>query len=296
MTRSPHDPHAGAGGATPDLEIGATVLVESGLVFAEPDGYRPLELDLYVPEDLETPAPLLVFVHGGGWSRGSRRSFGPTFDECFFARIAAARGYVVASIDYRLSGEARFPAQLEDVHAALDWLSDHASAHGADIARTVLWGESAGGHLAALAALTRDSTSPVTQPVGLVGVVDWYGPSDLTTMAAQAPADAVSRADDVDSREARLLGGPVAEAGELAAQASPVTYVRADAPPFLLVHGTHDRFVPVGQSEQFHAALEAVGASSRLELVEGADHAWHDTDPEAVLARSLEFVAQITSA
>lgn len=282
------------------------VVAHRGLPYADVLRCRPLELDLYVPAGQPGApelVPLLVFVHGGGWARGSRRSFGPAFDEGFFARIAGG-GYVVASIDYRLSGEAVYPAQLQDVHVALDWLAEHAPAHGADIERTVLWGESAGGHLAALAGLTRrdgatsdDGATPSTWPGGLrlVGVVDWYGPSDLRTLAAQAREDAVAHAGDPDSREAMLLGGPVAQAGELAAQASPVTYARADAPPFLLVHGTQDRFVPVAQSEQLHAALQAAGAECRLDLVEGADHMWLGTDAEAVLARSLEFVADVTA-
>lgn len=132
------------------------VVAHRGLPYADVLRCRPLELDLYVPAGQPGApelVPLLVFVHGGGWARGSRRSFGPAFDEGFFARIAGG-GYVVASIDYRLSGEAVYPAQLQDVHVALDWLAEHAPAHGADIERTVLLGESAGGHLAALAGLT----------------------------------------------------------------------------------------------------------------------------------------------
>lgn len=254
--------------------------------FAEPEGHRPLELDLYRP-DGDGPWPLVVFLHGGGWRRGSRRSFGPAFGDRLFGRVAQL-GYVVASLDYRLTGEAVFPAQLDDVRAGLDHLARHGTEYGVD-GRAVLWGESAGGHLAALAALTR-------QPGGLtvVGVIDWYGPSDLRTMGQQARPDAVARADDADSREALLLGGPVAAAGELAAQASPVTHARADAPPFLLVHGTADRFVPVQQSEQLHAALRSAGVDARLELVDGADHMWAGVDPERVLTVSLDFLAEVT--
>lgn len=223
-----------------------------------------------------------------GGHRSLTRSIGRSFEDRIFPTVAA-RGYVVASLDYRLTGEAVFPAQLQDVQAGLDHLAERAGEHGADIERTVLWGESAGGHLAALAALTRPSGR-----LRIAGVVDWYGPSDLRTMAQQARTDAVARADDVDSREALLLGGPVAQAGELAAQASPVTHVHADAPPFLLVHGTADRFVPAGQSEQLHEALTSAGADSRLELVEGGDHMWMGADPQEVLATSLAFVGRVT--
>ncbi|WP_068425911.1 alpha/beta hydrolase [Piscicoccus intestinalis] len=257
--------------------------------FAEPEGYRPLELDLYRP-DGDGPWPLVVFLHGGGWRRGSRRSFGPAFGDRLFGRVAQL-GYVVASLDYRLTGEAVFPAQLDDVHAGLDHLARHGGEYGAD-GRAVLWGESAGGHLAALAALT--ALTPAASALRVVGVIDWYGPADLRTMGQQARPDALASADNPDSREAQLLGGPVAADEALATQASPVAHAHADAPPFLLVHGTADRLVPVQQSEQLHAALRAAGVDARLELVDGADHMWAGVDPEQVLTASLDFLAEVT--
>jgi acetyl esterase/lipase len=280
--------------------VQADCYVLRGVPFTTPIGSTPLRVDLYRPAGVTGALPLLVCLHGGGWVQGSRAAFGPVFDDSedpFFARVARS-GFVVASPDYRLSGEAVFPAQLDDVLAALGWLADAAPALGADAGRTVVWGESAGGHLAALAALDATGSPPTAAIDGLrvVGAVAWYAPSDLTTMAEQARPDAVARASDPDSREARLLGVAVEDAGELAVAASPVAHVHAGAPPFLLVHGDADRFVPVGQSRQLHDALTGAGAQSRLELVPGADHMWRGvTDPDALLIRSLAFVHEVTS-
>jgi acetyl esterase/lipase len=261
--------------------------------FATWPGHRPVELDLHWPRAGTGPFPVVVLVHGGGWAAGSRRSFGPAFDgapEPLAGRIARG-GYVVAAVDYRLSGEAVFPAPLDDLRAAIAWLGEHAAEVGGDPARTVLWGESAGGHLAALAGLTGadDAATRVR------GVVAWYAPSDLTTMSAQARDDAVVRASDPGSRESLLLGGPVDENGALAVSASPVSHVHAGAPPFLLVHGDADRFVPVGQSRQLHEALTGVGVPVQLVEVAGADHLWRGAaDVGEVLDRSLRFVAEVT--
>ena len=123
------------------------------LRYGEVLGFRPLELDLYVPDGLEGPVPVVVYVHGGGWQRGSRRDPPPLLDADFYDQIAA-QGLAVAAVDYRLSGEARFPAPLQDVRAAVGWVRDHAADYGLDPGRVFLRGDSAGGHLALLAALT----------------------------------------------------------------------------------------------------------------------------------------------
>src|SRR6202012_1756305 len=126
-----------------------------GLAYAAPIGFRPLLLDLYLPAAGADPAPLVVFMHGGGWLRVDRSLVSPSFASWRpgpLTRLAAA-GFAVASVDYRLSGEASFPAQLEDVSAAVDWLAGRAGQYGFDAGRVVLWGESAGAHLAALLGL-----------------------------------------------------------------------------------------------------------------------------------------------
>jgi acetyl esterase/lipase len=248
-------------------------------------GYRPLELDLYL-SSAQGSLPVVVYVHGGGWQRGSRRDPPPLLDADFYDGIAA-EGFAVAAVDYRLSGEARFPAALEDVLAAVDWVRDNASVYGLDGRRVFLWGDSAGGHLALLAALTGSTLTGrgVRAAVGWFPVTDLAGmPSDLT--------DAGGIPDlGPDSREARLLGAPASVVPELAREASPVTHAHAGAPPILLMHGTADDLVPTAQSVRLAEALRQAGAAVELELVPDATHFWKGArDVPAIIRRSIEFL------
>jgi acetyl esterase/lipase len=268
---------------------GDDVRFVGGLAYAAPVGFRPLLLDLYLPAGPD-PAPLVVFLHGGGWLRGDRSMAGPRFASWRPGPLGrlAANGFAVASVDYRLSGEARFPAQLEDVSAAADWLTGQAAEYGFDASRIVLWGESAGAHLAALLGL-QSAGSRVR------GVVDWYGPADLLALDEQVGAAGALTDDPLDSREARLLGAPVAAVPELARAASPIGHVRAGAPPFLIAHGTADRMVPFAQSEALAAALAEAGAGVRLEAVEGADHMWIGVDdPTPLFDAVVAFAREVT--
>ena len=242
--------------------------------FAQPPGFRPLSLDLRTPE--ADGSPLIVFLHGGGWLRGSRKVFTPglTVAESF-DRIVAA-GFAVASCEYRLSGEARFPAQLDDVDAALTWLQEHASEHGVDASRVVLWGVSAGATLASLTGLRRHDIG---------GVVDWFGPADLIAMREHDTGEP-----EGETREARWLGAPVARVPDAARQASPVHQVHAGAPPFHIAHGTADEHVPLAQSVAFAEALSAMGADVEFEAVEGGQHFWRGLDDTGPLfTRAIHF-------
>ena len=174
--------------------------------------------------------------------------------------------------------------------AAVEWLTGRAEEYGFDPGRVVLWGESAGAHLAALLGL--GSPRPAVR-----GVVDWYGPADLAALQEQVGAAGALTEDPTDTREARLLGAPVAEVPELARAASPVSHVRAGAPPFLIAHGTADRAVPLRQSEALAAALAAAGADVRFSAVEGADHMWAGVDDltplfDAVVAFAREVTGR----
>jgi acetyl esterase/lipase len=255
------------------------------VTYAEILGYRPLRLDLHIPAG-EGPWPLVVWVHGGGWRTGDRRTLPETIEPLdFFGRIQR-RGYAVASVDYRLSAEAIFPAQLHDVKAAIRWLRAHAAAYALDPGRFALWGESAGGHLAALAGLTADAS--LEGDVGLIGVssavravVDWYGVSDIIALGRPGP----------DSSLLPLLGGQPTEVRELATLASPTEHAHGDAPPFLCMHGTEDKVVPYSQSEHLAAMLHAYGVRCDLYPVPGADHIFAGApDVAALIEASIDFL------
>jgi acetyl esterase/lipase len=266
--------------------------------YAATRGVRPLELDLYLPADGTGPVPVVVFLHGGGWQVGSRHSAGPGYHGARpspFERIAQA-GIAVASLDYRLSGEAIWPAQLHDAKAAVRWLRARSVELGIDPERVAAWGESAGGHLAELLGLTGGDAA-LEGDVGITGtssrvsaVVAWYAPSDVRAVASDTGADPA----DPTTRENRLLGTPAPEVPQLAAEASPVSHVRPDAPPFLLLHGAADRFIPPVQSERLHAALVAAGVDAELELIDGADHMWIGAleAPARALDATIDFLRQ----
>ncbi|SSC21952.1 Acetyl esterase/lipase, partial [Klenkia terrae] len=265
------------------------VRVLAGVPYAALPGARPLELDLYLPAD-PGPAPVVVFLHGGGWRLGSRHSAGPQFTgSAPFEQLAQA-GIAVAALDYRLSGEAVWPAQLHDAKAAVRWLRFRADELGVDPDRVAAWGESAGGHLAALLGLTGpdlDGDVGVTGPASTVrAVVAWYPPTDLATV----PADPT----DATTREAQLLGAAPADVPEFAAQASPVTHAGPAAPPFLLLHGDADRMVGHRQSELLHAALTAAGTPVELVTLPGADHMWLGSPDAAAtaLTRTTAFLTR----
>ncbi|MFM9633285.1 alpha/beta hydrolase fold domain-containing protein [Streptomyces galilaeus] len=260
-----------------------------GAVYSAPEGMRPLELDLWLPDEPQAPLPLIVYIHGGGWRTGTRTDMGPRFRHWRpspFARLAQA-GFAVASLDYRLTGEAIYPAQLDDVTTATAWLNSRADELGLDTGRTVTWGESAGAHLAALLALTTH----------VRGCIAWYGPTDLTTLPAQSRPGTYDSSDPT-TREALLIGAPLATAPDRARAASPVTHVTTDAPPFLILHGTDDSLIPPAQGEQLAIALRQAGAHVDFRHVPGADHAWaglSNVDVEQCFTTSLDFARTLTT-
>jgi acetyl esterase/lipase len=262
-------------------------------VVGEVSGFRPLLADVYRPAG-DQARPLVVWIHGGAWRTGSNK--GPAL-----ARIPEhllAAGYAVARVTYRFSGEARFPAQLHDVKAAVRWLRHHAGELGVDPARFGAWGESAGGHLATLVALTgkdpdlAGDVGVLDQSDSVAAAVSWYGPANLLSMAAQNHPDGLQDHDEPDSPESRLVGGPVQALATESAAASPVTYVSDSAPPILLVHGDEDRLVPVGQSIELHQRLADAGARVDLRIVAGADHCLIGADPEPEVAASIAHLSR----
>ncbi|MFC4222449.1 alpha/beta hydrolase [Lysinibacter cavernae] len=207
-----------------------------------------LKLDLSFPPDGQQRAGVVVWLHGGAWRVGDR-TLAPDLGRYF-----AERGLIMASIDYRLSGDAVFPAQLQDVQAAVRWLVADPLGLGTAGHPIALWGSSAGGHLAALCGVT------AAESMNIVAVVDGYGPSDLL-------------ATDQDVPPTRgLLGAAPADAAELAREASPAHRVHAAAPSILILHGTGDTLVPASQSVALYEAYERAGADAVLYLIDGFGH------------------------
>jgi acetyl esterase/lipase len=238
-------------------------------------GGRALKLDILRPKD--TPKdrmPAVIFIHGGGW-RGGRKEVG-------IQRLIplAQHGYFCATIEYRLSDEATFPAQIEDCKCAVRWLRAHAKEYNVDPKRIGVWGSSAGGHLVALLG-TSGGAKDLEGKGGwekessrVQAVVDFFGPTDLLKIIEHALGNSYQRRDlrPDDSPVTLLLGGVIEEKRDLAAKASPITYVSKDDPPFLIVHGDQDPLVPLKQSETFYEALKKAGVDSTLQVVKGAGH------------------------
>ncbi len=232
------------------------------------NGHERHKLDLFLPAQAQGPLPVLIWVHGGGWQNGSK-------DGCPPLRAGyVERGYAVASLNYRLSGHAVFPAQIEDCKAAIRWLRAHAKEFGLDPQRFGVWGSSAGGHLVALLGTSGevkafDVGAHLDQSSAVQAVCDYYGPTDFVAFVTTKGYESHAAA---NAPEAKLLGGTVEEKRELATQANPITHVSADDPPFLIVHGDRDPVVPLNQSELLFEALKKAGVSVHFHTIEGAAH------------------------
>ena len=238
-----------------------TVRRVSDLLYATVDN-RPLKLDLYLPAQPRGNVPLLVFVHGGAWNEGRKEDFG------FYPIVYAHRGYACAVPAFRPSGEAVFPAAVEDLWCALDWLQRHAGEYSFDGQRVGLIGNSSGGHLALLLAYGGDLGGRLTRCVepalrrAVKAVVSFYGPTDLTAADLREAPDVVG-----------FLGKPFSEAQELYRAASPISYVAPGRSPALVFHGTIDAVVPVAQSDAFVRVLRSQGIPHVYERLEGWTHA-----------------------
>lgn len=226
-------------------------------------GHERQKLDLYLPAKNGSLHPVLAWIHGGAWEAGNK-DFCP-------AKVLLAKNYAVVSIGYRLSQHAIFPAQIEDCKAAIRWLRAHAAEYDIDPNRIGVWGESAGGHLAAMLGTTGkmrdfDVGENLDQSSAVECVIDWYGPSDFAHYGNRPPNM------DPKNAYARLIGGLPTEHLDQVKRSSPISYVQADAAPFLIMQGDKDPIVPAQQSEELDAALHKVGVESTLRIVSGAGH------------------------
>lgn len=224
-------------------------------------------LDIYIPSTAKGTIPLIIFVHGGGWLGNDKYA-----DIGYMKNTVAAiinSGYAVASIDYRFATQAIFPAQIQDCNSAVSFLYDNAEKYGFDKKRFALMGFSAGGHLASLQGLSNNNKikdffmAGTTQDFSFKAVVDFYGPSELTSLKSS---------EDPKAPEAILLGAAPIARPDLSKIASPVTYVDKNDPPFLIIHGEKDDIVWNRQSKLLSGWLSAVGVENELLIVQDAPH------------------------
>lgn len=245
-------------------------VVHRDLVYAK-IGERELPLDLYTPKS-DSRLPVIMWVHGGGWKGGGKGNAGS-------ARLLVDHGYAVVDVEYRLSGEAIFPAQIQDCKAAVRWIRANATKYKLDPDRIGVWGSSAGGHLVALMGTSGDVAEFETKSNAefssrVQAVCDWFGPTDLLKMNEHAIPLSKLDHNAAASPESRLVGGPIQQEPyrSLAKKANPINYIDKDAPPFLIVHGDQDKLVSHRQSELLHDALVKLAVDSTLQIEKGAGH------------------------
>jgi acetyl esterase/lipase len=250
-------------------DIPKSVTTDRDITYASVED-KDLKLDVYWHPESSEPMPLVVWIHGGAWRKGNK--------ETPRALPILEKGYALASIQYRLTTEAIFPAQIHDCKAAIRWLRKNASRYNIDPNRIGVWGPSAGGHLVALLGTSGD----VPELEGALGVTDvssrvqavcdWFGPTDLLRMNdIHGNIDH----DAPDSPESQLIGAPIQANPDLAARANPITYVSSDDPPFLIMHGARDFTVIKHQSELLHTALQKTGVSSNLIIIDDQGHGFN---------------------
>lgn len=273
-----------------------------------PYGNRSLaqRLDIYLPAEGSGPFPVTLRIHGGGFEIGDK-------DDLYLPPWLGALdcGYAVVSVNYRLSGEALFPAAVQDVKAAVRWLRAHASEHRLDARRIAAVGDSAGGNLAAMLA-TSDGERLFDDPglgdpaesAAVQAAVDWYGPIDFSSMDEQREVNALPPAPPPlglppgpppsGSFEASYLGAPLAEVPELVRAANPATYLHSGIPPILIQHGSADPLVPVQQSIEFAELIEQCAGTGRCELdiLDGAGHGTPEFETPENMDRVFMFLAK----
>lgn len=254
-------------------QLPAGIRMEADLAYIE-DGDPAQRLDLYLPETMpDHPLPLVVHIHGGGWTGGSKFP-------CPVVGMVL-KGYAVASVEYRFSQKAKFPAQIQDCQAAIRWLRANREPYQLDPEKVGVVGASAGGHLSALVGTAggKGTFPPIggneEQSDRVQAVCDIFGPADFTTVVQQAAEDQnvrnVFEFNTPRDPYSSLIGADLGDRAKSEA-VSPVSYVSGENPPFLILHGTHDALVPYAQSVQFAEALKAEGVEVWLQTLPGAGH------------------------
>ncbi len=256
------------------------VRVETDLVFGK-GGDKELKLDLAMPKEGDGPYPAVIYLHGGAWRGGSRKEFSKSIE------ALAARGYVAVTVDYRLVPDATSTGQIADCKAAVRWLRAEAKKYKIDGDRIGVVGFSAGGHLACMLGTTNKddglegSSGNADQSSRVQAVVSFFGPTDFTTRTWD---------DEIEKAIlAPFMGGSFADHPELYKKASPICYVRKDAPPFLFFHGTEDKLVQIRQSRVMVDKLKEAGVPAELVTVEGEGHGWRGEKLRQSIEKTFQF-------
>lgn len=242
-------------------------------------------LDIYLPANVKDKIPLVIFIHGGGWLHNDKYA-----DMGYMKKTVAeivTSGFALASIDYRFSTQAVFPAQIQDCNEAISFLYDNADKYGLDRSKFAVMGFSAGGHLASMVGLTRNNNVDAffvprsSRFFQIKAVVDFYGPSDLLLFPSS---------NDPKSAEALLIGAAPFDRPDLSKKASPVTYVDKNDPPFLIIHGEKDDMVPPNQSKLLSSWLKIVGVPNELIIVKDAPHYGPMFDVDEIRNKVMQFL------
>lgn len=270
------------------MPLPAGVKAERNIPYVE-NGHANQVLDIFLPEKpADKPLPLMIWIHGGAWLGGSHVNPAVLY--------LVNKGFAVASIEYRFSQHAIWPAQADDCKAAIRFLRANAGNYNFDPERFAVGGDSAGGHLSAFIGTSGD----VVEIEGSLGVtnissrvqavVDLFGPTDLAIMGQQSGPHSMIKHDAADSPESKLMGGPIQEKRELAKTANPLTYIDKKDPPFLILHGDNDQLVPLGQSTKLAKALIDAGVEVTMKTIPGAGHGgreFYDADSQRLIEEFL---------
>ncbi|EGQ7764648.1 MULTISPECIES: alpha/beta hydrolase [Vibrio] len=261
--------------------------VEKDILF-KTVGEREIKLDLYAPSvESNTQYPLLVWVHGGAWKRGSKDAI-PEKNPLLLQSVLN-EGYALASVDYRLSGEAIFPQPVQDINDALNYLYDNAEKLGIKADNVVIMGRSAGGHLAGFIGATNSAYHQVDfyEPpkYKVSAVVSFFGPTDLLELSNKGGKKTSKK-----SSVSRFLGDIPNNIPKLAKKASTTSYVNENTPPYIQLHGTLDKRVPLSQSEILKAKLDEHGVTNQLFIEEGVGHSAPVFDTEKYVTHVLDFL------
>lgn len=256
------------------VDVTSTYSVAPNLTYHRAGGVD-LKLDVYRPRDVQGPNPTLMYIHGGGWTNGSKEGSSLTFLPYL------EMGWTVVNVAYRLADVAHAPAAVEDTRCALRWIYRNAEQYNFDKTNIVVTGNSAGGHLALTTGMLASNVGMERQcpgdrmrawpigprnmePLEVAAIVNWYGITNVTSLLNEGPGTSGN------FTEAWL--GSSSDRVAIAARVSPVNHIRADLPPVLTIHGNEDSIVPFDQGLRLHEALEDAGVQNKLITIEGGGH------------------------